>query len=96
MQNLNDLRQFYNHTIHPELLRMERRRQRLLMVMGLSFLAILATIFLQFYVGILVLTLVLAVPLVLYVTYIYNEFESFRNTFKPRVVTLLLAWIRRA
>ena len=93
MQNLNDLRQFYNHTIHPELLRMERRRQRLLMVMGLSFLAILATIFLQFYVGILVLTLVLAVPLVLYVTYVYNEFESFRNTFKPRVVTLLLDFI---
>ncbi len=93
MQNLNDLRHFYNHTIHPELMRMERQRHYLLTVMGMAFLTILGIIFLQFYLNILVLTLVLAVPLVLYITYMFNEWENFRATFKPKVVTLLLDFI---
>ena len=41
MQSLNDLRIFYNHTIHPELMRMERRRHRLLLFLGFSFLLLL-------------------------------------------------------
>jgi Protein of unknown function (DUF3137) len=93
MQNLTDLRQYYNHTIHPELKRMERRRHRLLMTLALSFLGILLTVFFQFYVGILTLTLVLIIPIVLYLTYIFNEWESFRATFKPRVISLLLDFI---
>ena len=93
MQNLNDLRHFYNHTIHPELMRMERKRHYLLTVMGIAFLTILGIIFLQFYLNILVLTLVLVVPLVLYITYMFNEWDNFRATFKPKVVTLLLDFI---
>ena len=93
MQNLNDLRHFYNHTIHPELMRMERQRHHLLTVMGASFLAILCIIVLQFYLNILVLTLVLVIPLALYITYMYLEWENFRATFKPKVVTLLLDFI---
>jgi Protein of unknown function (DUF3137) len=93
MQNLSDLRQYYNHTIHPELRRMERRRHQLLMTLWLSFMAILVIVFLQFYIRIIVLTLVLIIPLVLYVTYIFNEWESFRTTFKPRVISLLLDFI---
>lgn len=93
MQNLTDLRHFYNHTIHPELMRMERHRHYLLNVMGASFFAILIIIFLQFYLNILVLTLVLVIPLVLYITYMFNEWENFRATFKPKVVSLLLDFI---
>ena len=33
------------------------------------------------------------VPLVMYITYIYNELDTFKNTFKPRVITLLLDFI---
>jgi hypothetical protein len=93
MQNLTDLRQYYNHTIHPELKRMERRRHRLLTTLALSFLGILLTVFFQFYIGILTLTLVLIIPIVLYLTYVFNEWESFRATFKPRVISLLLDFI---
>ena len=93
MQNLTDLRQYYNHTIHPELKRMESRRHHLLMTLWMSFMAILGIIFLQFYFGIIVLTLVLIIPLVLYVSYIFSEWESFRTTFKPRVISLLLDFI---
>lgn len=33
------------------------------------------------------------IPLVVYISFIFNELETFRNTFKPRVVTLLLDFI---
>ena len=33
------------------------------------------------------------VPLVMYITYIFNELDTFRNTFKPKIVTLLLDFI---
>jgi Protein of unknown function (DUF3137) len=93
MQTLNDLRLFYNHTIHPELMRMERRRHKLLLFLGVSFLILLAIIFLQIYIKILVITLALMVPLVIYISFIFNELETFRSTFKPRVVSLLLDFI---
>ena len=93
MQDLNDLKQFYNHTIHPELRRMEQKRHTLLLTLVGAFLAILGILFLQFYIHIWVLTLVLAVPLVLYVSYIFTEWERFRSAFKPRIITLLLDFI---
>jgi hypothetical protein len=63
MQHLQDLRLFYNHTIHPELSRMERRRHHLLSVIAFAFFSILAIIFLQFSLNIWVLTLVLIIPI---------------------------------
>ena len=93
MQNLNDLRHFYNHTIHPELMRMERRRHHLLTVMGGAFLAILGIVVLQFYANILPLTLALALPLVYYISTMFTQWEDFRATFKPKVVSLLLDFI---
>jgi hypothetical protein len=72
---------------------MERQRHNLLSIMGVSFLGILAIIFLQFYLGILVLTLVLTIPLVLYISYIFNQWDNFRSSFKPKVVSLLLDFI---
>jgi Protein of unknown function (DUF3137) len=93
MQHLQDLRLFYNHTIHPELMRMERQRHKLLSVIGFSFFSILAIIIVQFYLHIWVLSLVLVIPIMLYLTYVFNKWEDFRATFKPRVVTLLLDFI---
>lgn len=93
MQSLNDLRLFYNHTIHPELMRMEQQRHRLLLFLGFSFLLLLGIVLLQIYINILVITLVLIIPLAVYISYIYNELESFRNNFKPKIVSLLLDFI---
>ena len=33
------------------------------------------------------------IPLVLYISYIFNALEKFRHTFKPKIVTLLLDFI---
>lgn len=93
MQSAVELRKFYNHTIHPELMRMEKKRHRLLFLLGMSFLALLGIIFLQIYLQIMVITLVLMLPLVYYIYQVFNTYESFRSTFKPRVITLLLDFI---
>lgn len=93
MQSLNELRQFYNHTIHPELMRMERHRHQLLLFLGISFLLLLCIFLLQIYINILVITLALMIPLVIYISYIFNALEKFRHTFKPKIVTLLLDFI---
>lgn len=93
MQTLVELRQFYNHTIHPELMRMERRRHRLLLFLGVSFLLLLSIFLLQIYINILVITLAMMIPLVVYISYIFKELDTFRNTFKPKIVSLLLDFI---
>jgi Protein of unknown function (DUF3137) len=89
----DDLRQYYNHTIHPELMRMERKRHQLLLLLAFSFLLILGIIFLQLYIGIFVITLILMIPVVLYITFIYYELEKFKHVFKPKIVNLVLDFI---
>jgi Ca2+/Na+ antiporter len=92
-QSLSELRKFYNHTITPELRRMETRRHNMLIFLGASFLVLLAIVLLQIYIKILVVTLVLTIPLALYISYIFKELDEYRNTFKPKVVNLLLDFI---
>lgn len=92
-QSLSELRKFYNHTITPELRRMENRRHKMLLFLAVSFLVLLGIILLQIYINILVVTLVLTIPLLLYISYIVNELDTFKSTFKPKVVNLLLDFI---
>ncbi|MEO0044319.1 MAG: hypothetical protein RL329_3767 [Bacteroidota bacterium] len=89
----DDLRQYYNHTIHPELMRMERKRHQLLLLLAVSFLLILGIIFLQLYIGIFVITLILMIPVVLYITFLYYELEKFKHVFKPKIINLVLDFI---
>ena len=93
MQTLSDLRLFYNHTIHPELMRMEQRRHRLLLFLGISFFILLGIVLFQIYINILVITLFLMIPLAMYISYVFNELETFRHTFKPKIVSLVLDFI---
>ena len=61
---------YYNHTIHPELLRMERRRLRLIRLFVLSGLILAGIFLLEFYLDIWVLTLALAIPIGLFLFYL--------------------------
>ncbi len=96
MQVPNDLRLYYNHTIHPELLRLERLRHRLILFLAASFLVLFGVVFLQIYMRILFLTLSLMIPLILYISFIFYEFERFRKQFKPKIVALILDFINRS
>jgi hypothetical protein len=86
-------RLFYNQTIHPELLRLERKRKRLLFLFFVSFLLLGAAIFIQFYLNILAVSLILFIPLGLYLSYLLYRIQQFRSTFKPHVVNLILDFI---
>ena len=93
MKRLEEFRIYYNHTIHPELLRLERRRMRLLILLAISIFALLGLFVLELYIGILALTLTLMIPVALYIGYLIYRVRRFVQTFKPHVVNLILDFI---
>lgn len=93
MGRLEDFRIYYNHTIHPELMRMERKRKRLLLLLFSSVLLAVLILFLQFYIQILVFSLILLLPFGFYITFILWRIKRFRDTFKPNVVNLILDFV---
>ena len=93
IKRLEQFRIYYNHTIHPELLRMERRRLRLLWLLLISSIILLGVMLLEFYLDILALTLFLAVPIGAYFFYLLYRVQEFRQAFKPNVMNLVLDFI---
>ena len=90
---LHEFRLFYNHTIHPELLRMEKKRKRLLRLLFLSLLFTVTILGLSLFLDILTVTLFLLIPAGFYVSYLAYQFKKFKDTFKPNVINLVLDFI---
>ena len=94
MQSLADFHVFYNHTIHPELIRMEQKRKQLLWLFALSILLLAAVIGLVYYLGgAFAFAIILLIPLGLYASYLAYSIRRFQITFKPHVVDLILDFI---
>jgi hypothetical protein len=93
MQNPENFRLFYNQTIQPELQRLDKRRRRLLRWMFFSAVILAGILVSQLYIRILVVTLLLAIPITLYLGYLGRQVQKFRLAFKPRVVRLILDFI---
>jgi len=93
MKRLDEFRIFYNKTIHPELLRMERSRNRLLRLLAFSAFLLLCIIGLQVYLGIFALTIFLCIPIVILMGYLGARIRRFVNTFKPTIMNLILGFI---
>jgi len=93
MKQLENFRIYYNQTIHPELMRMERSRRRLLRLIFFSCLALAALLGFQFYIGILFLSLLLMLPVAAYLFYLLYRVRKFVQTFKPNVMNLVLDYI---
>jgi hypothetical protein len=88
-----DFRLFYNQNIHPELLHLEHRRRRLLRLIlftGLLLLLVAAT---QMAIGIFLVTLLLLIPVGLWMAYLGFQIREFYLQFKPRIVGLLMDFI---
>lgn len=90
MKQLDEFRIFYNHTIHPELWRMERQRRRLLRLLVISMLLLIGLVVLQFYINLLLITLTISIPIAIYIGWLYLRIRKFIRTFKPNVVELVL------
>ncbi len=93
LKRLEEFRLFYNNTIQPELTRLERMRLQLVGLLAISVLLMSAVIAMEFYLNLLFVTLMLAVPLGLYIVYLFARIDEFRRAFKPRVVRLILDFI---
>lgn len=93
MQRLHEFRLFYNHTIHPELLRMERKRKRLLLLLFISVLFLIGVTILDIYVDILVVTLFFLIFIAFYIAFILYRIRQFVVTFKPNIVNLIIDFI---
>ena len=93
MKRLEEFRIFYNRTIHPELMRLERRRLRLFRLLFFSALLLTGLLFFEFYLDILVVTLVLMIPIGAYIGFLLYRIRQFVLTFKPHVMNLVLDFI---
>jgi hypothetical protein len=88
-----EFRLYYNHTIQPELLRLERVRVRLLVNFLFTGLAFLTILVLHARLQILLVTLSLNIPLGLMIVYQLFKARQFIRQFKPRIIGLLLDFI---
>lgn len=93
MNRIEDFRVFYNQSIHPELMRLDRKRRRLLRLIFVSTLLLMGIIVFELMLNILVVTLVMMIPIVFYITYLSFQVQKFRQNFKPKVVELILDFI---
>lgn len=93
MKRLDEFRIFYNKTIHPELLRLERSRIRLLRLMFFSAILLSGIIVLEIYLRLFVVTIFLSLPIVLLMSYLGYRIRDFIRTFKPNIMNLLLDFI---
>ncbi|MEZ4919020.1 MAG: DUF3137 domain-containing protein [Saprospiraceae bacterium] len=93
MQAFTDFRLFYNQSIYPELLHLELRRKRLIRLLAVSVFLVLGIIALQIYIRIFIVTLVLAIPVGIWLAYLGFRIRVFFQEFKPRVVGLILDFI---
>lgn len=92
-KRLEDFRIFYNHTIHPELLRMERKRLRLLLLISLSLLFFFGLFVLGIWLEIMVVTLSLMLFVGVYLFILYRRIRKFVQTFKPNIINLITDFI---
>lgn len=93
MERLDEFRLFYNRTIHPELLRLERKRRNLLLLFFFSFFLLLGLFLLAHYLNVPTITFFLLIPIGFYLTYLTYRIQQFVATFKPNVVNLVLDFI---
>ena len=89
----HDFRLFYNQNIHPELLHLEQRRRRLLRLLALSGVLVAGVVALQIFIDVFVFTLLVLIPVALWISYLIFRVQVFYKEFKPRIVGLILDFI---
>ncbi len=93
MRPYHDFRVFYNQNIYPELANLERRRQRLIRLLGLSAFLVAGIGAIQLYLGIFLVTLMLFIPVGLWIPFLAHQVRVYYLEFKPRIVGLILDFI---
>lgn len=90
---LEKFRKYYNHTIHPELVRLDRKRQRFIRLLLFSVLLFFGVIVFEIYLQIFLLSLIFLLILGTYISFVVYRMRKFIQEFKPHVVKLVLDYI---
>ncbi len=93
MHPYHDFRVFYNQNIFPELVNLERRRRRLIRLLGGSIALLVGVGAVQLYLSIFVVTLLLFLPVGVWISYWAYQVQVYYLEFKPRIVGLVLDFI---
>lgn len=93
---ISEFRIFYNTSIRPELVRMERKRKRMLLGIFGSVFVLLLIMLLFAWIDAGFVVLYLAIPVLFYLSTLYFRVQSFKEKFKPAVVSLVLDFINQS
>ncbi len=93
MRPIEEFRPYYNHTIYPELMRLESQRKKLLWLMSITILMAIGVIIFQAMTGIFFITLFLLIPIGFYISYLLYRIRKFKTEWKPKVVNLIIDFI---
>jgi len=93
MQDLSEFRLFYNRTLHPELLKQERTRRRLMFFFIMSVSVLILSGLLVYWAEMPVIALLMWIPIVAWSSFLGWKIQQFRSRFKPKVVQLILDFI---
>jgi hypothetical protein len=92
-ERMNKFRMYYNESIFPALLDLEKERKRLVWLMSGSLFFLIVFGYMVVKAHIPALTLFLWIPLFIYASYLGVQIQNFRSAFKPRIVNLILDFI---
>ncbi len=91
--NPTEFRLFYNQTIHPELMRLDRQRRRMLRLILFSALLMLGVGVVVYALSVFVVAMLACLPFGLYMSVVAARLKRFTADFKPKVVRLILDFI---
>ena len=91
--NPSEFRLFYNQTIHPELMRLDKQRLRMLRLIGFSALLMLGVGVLVYALSEFLFAALASLPFMGYIIVVVGRVRRFTEDFKPKVVRLVLDFI---
>ncbi len=91
--NPSEFRLFYNQTIHPELVRLDKQRLRMLRLILFSAVLMLGVGVLVYALSEFLIAAIVSLPFMGYIAVVANRIRRFTAEFKPKVVRLVLDFI---
>ncbi|MCU0345758.1 MAG: DUF3137 domain-containing protein [Saprospiraceae bacterium] len=91
--NPTEFRLFYNQTIHPELMRLDKQRLRMLRLISFSAMLMLGVGGLVFALSEFLFAALASLPFMGYIAVVVGRIRRFTDDFKPKVVRLVLDFI---
>ena len=92
-KTIDKFRLYYNTTISPELLKLEKRRKRMSNIFFLTVVLFLIIAYLLIIAKVPALTLFALIPITVLGTMTYYRIKAFKAEFKPKIVQLILNFI---